>query len=349
MSQVLRQSTAVTVRIGPFMDATNGVTPETGITIAAADQAEILKAGGVATVTLDSANNLVAITGCDGWYDLDLGTDDTSLAGTLDIVIQDASVCLPVFARFIVMDAISYDAIYGETPTLLTARDIGQLYESTVLSPVSSQTNLTMNDSFSSTNNWQGNIVTIQQVSTGETVTRWVASTNHSTDLIVLNAAPTFTIIPGDIVRVESRIHPMYANNLYDAATGAEAVVIRADIKNYARVLARKDAAIAIDNATEHGAINANQGNGAGNYNNVTDSLEATDVASMWTTVLTEDYATLGAQGTAAQMMYTIQQFLTDADITGTTMTIRKRNGTTAAYTITLNSSTTPTDKNRAS
>lgn len=77
--------------------------------------------------------------------------------------------------------------------------------------------------------------------------------------------------------------------------------------------------------------------------------LAVSAVNEIWQTVLTEGYATLGGQGTASQILYTIQQFLTDADLSGTTMTIRQRNGTSAAYVIELDSATTPTDKNRTS
>jgi len=114
MSQILKQSTQVIVRIGPFMDSADAVTPETGITLAAADQAEALKAAGAATVDI-SGNTWAAVTGCGGWYDLTLSTTDTNTIGTLDIVIQDTSVCLPVFARFQVIEEAVYDALYASS------------------------------------------------------------------------------------------------------------------------------------------------------------------------------------------------------------------------------------------
>lgn len=126
MSQILRQSTQVIVRIGPFMDATNAVTPETGITLAAADQAEALKAAGAATADI-SGNTWAAVTGAGGWYDLTLTTTDTNTVGTLEIVIQDESVCLPVFARFQVIEEAAFDVMYAASapgaasPTNITA------------------------------------------------------------------------------------------------------------------------------------------------------------------------------------------------------------------------------------
>lgn len=112
--QVLRQSTQIIVRMGPFMDATDGVTPETGITLGAADQAEALKAAGAATVDISGAT-FAAVTGCDGWYDLTLTTGFTDTVGTLEIVIQDSSVTLGVFKQFQVIEEAVYDAMYAST------------------------------------------------------------------------------------------------------------------------------------------------------------------------------------------------------------------------------------------
>jgi len=107
----LKQSTAIDVRMGPFVDVGDGFTPETGVTIAASDEAEILKANGAATVTM--AGVFAAVTGCGGWYDYTLSTGDTDTVGELVIVMQDLSVYLPVFMRFFVVEEAVYDAMYG--------------------------------------------------------------------------------------------------------------------------------------------------------------------------------------------------------------------------------------------
>lgn len=112
MTQILRQSTQVVVRIGPFVDVADGFTPETGVTLSGADEAELLKAAGAATVSI-AGNTFAAITGADGWYDLTLSTTDTNTIGTLDVVVNDDSVCLPVFSRFQVIEEAAYDTIYA--------------------------------------------------------------------------------------------------------------------------------------------------------------------------------------------------------------------------------------------
>ncbi len=119
MTTILRQSTQIVVRVGPFMDATDGVTPETGITLGAADQAEVLKAAGAATVDI-SAATWAAVTGASGWYDLTLTTSHTDTIGELVVVVQDASVCLPVFARFQIVEEAAYDAIYAASASPAT-------------------------------------------------------------------------------------------------------------------------------------------------------------------------------------------------------------------------------------
>ena len=115
--QLLKQSTGVDVRIGPAVDATDAVTPETTLALGTADQAELLKHNGAATVDI-SARTFAAVTGCDGWYDLTLTTADTDTVGMVTIVVQDASLMLPIFKDFMVVPANAYDSLVGGTDTL---------------------------------------------------------------------------------------------------------------------------------------------------------------------------------------------------------------------------------------
>src|SRR3990167_9585452 len=102
MTQVLRQSTSVIVPIGPFVDVTDGFTPETGITLGAADEAEVLKHGSPTSVDI-AAPTWAAITGWRGHYGLTLTTSLTDTPGILKVGVQDDSVCLPVAAEFMVL------------------------------------------------------------------------------------------------------------------------------------------------------------------------------------------------------------------------------------------------------
>lgn len=116
MANILKQSTGIDVRVGPFVDATDAVSPETGVSLSTADQAELLKANGAATVDISGAT-WAAVTGADGWYDLTLTTSHTDTVGELVVVVQDASLCLPVHARFQVVEEAIYDALFAASAT----------------------------------------------------------------------------------------------------------------------------------------------------------------------------------------------------------------------------------------
>ena len=82
--QILKQSTQVIVRVGPFVDVGDGFTPQTDIGLAG-NEAELLKN---ASVEVDiSGRTFTAVTNCRGWYDLTLITGDTDTVGLLTVVV----------------------------------------------------------------------------------------------------------------------------------------------------------------------------------------------------------------------------------------------------------------------
>lgn len=105
-AQVLKQSTAVTVQIGPAVAASDGNTEVADLTIT---EIEISKAGGTfaapngsATLTLDD----------DGFYKLALTTSDTDTLGLLVVKVVDAT-AMTWGERYQVIAANAYDGIYG--------------------------------------------------------------------------------------------------------------------------------------------------------------------------------------------------------------------------------------------
>jgi len=64
---------------------------------------------------------------------------------------------------------------------------------------------------------------------------------------------------------------------------------------------------------------------------------------------LTEGYASDGAAATLPQLLYLILAALTEFSISGTTMTLKKLDGSTTAATLSLNDATSPTAVTRAS
>jgi hypothetical protein len=77
-------------------------------------------------------------------------------------------------------------------------------------------------------------------------------------------------------------------------------------------------------------------------------SLAADAVQEIWTTTLTEAYATDGSAFTPAQGLFMIWSALSEFAISGTTITAKKLDGSTTSMTFTLDSSTAPTSRTRA-
>jgi len=77
-------------------------------------------------------------------------------------------------------------------------------------------------------------------------------------------------------------------------------------------------------------------------------SLSNAGIDALFTRQLTESYAADGAAPTIAQALMLIQQMLGDFTITGTTLTVRKVDGSTTAASFTLNDTSAPTALTRA-
>ena len=79
-------------------------------------------------------------------------------------------------------------------------------------------------------------------------------------------------------------------------------------------------------------------------------AIGADAVADIWsTTALAESYASDGSTGTGAQLLYQIQQALTEFAISSTTLTVKRLDGSTTASTYTLDDASSPTSRTRAS
>ncbi len=101
----LKQSTAFSFRIGPFLDATDAAL-ETGLTIAQAN-IQISKNGGAFAQTSAAPT---ATHDVSGWYICPLTATDTNTPGQLTVQITLAGV-LPVWKDFTVLPAQVFDSI----------------------------------------------------------------------------------------------------------------------------------------------------------------------------------------------------------------------------------------------
>jgi hypothetical protein len=132
----LRQSTAVVIEFGPFLDKADGLALLSGL-VSAIDHAttgiKLSKNGG--TLAVRHATVTASSYDAHGCYKVTLDTTDTATLGTLRVIYTDPTTCLPVWQDFMVLTANAWDSTYGAAVmacnttqvggTAQTARDLG--------------------------------------------------------------------------------------------------------------------------------------------------------------------------------------------------------------------------------
>ena len=108
----LRQSTSQAIKIGPFIDATDGKTEETALSIAAADVRLSKDGGNYAASSSGGATHDEL-----GMYDKTLSTTDTNTVGELVVSVHDNANHLPVQHRYWVLEERVYDLLFGASAT----------------------------------------------------------------------------------------------------------------------------------------------------------------------------------------------------------------------------------------
>ena len=108
MTRFLKQSTAVDVVVGAFVDDTDGKTVETALTLSQAD-CQLSKNGG-AVAQKNDATSATHLGG--GHYKVPLNTTDTNTLGQLRLYINESG-ALPVWADFMVVTANIYDSLFS--------------------------------------------------------------------------------------------------------------------------------------------------------------------------------------------------------------------------------------------
>lgn len=108
MALFLKQSTAVDIGLGPFLDDTDGKTAETALTITQPDIR--LKKNGGAWAQKNAAQTLSHEEA--GWYAVSLDSTDTNTLGVLIVAIHETG-ALPVWEKFQVVPANVYDSLVG--------------------------------------------------------------------------------------------------------------------------------------------------------------------------------------------------------------------------------------------
>lgn len=111
MALILKQSTAVDVLIGPFVDVTDGASSEVGESpsVKLSKNGQALAAKNDGTTPAHDA---------DGYYNCELDATDTNTVGQLVATIAKSATALPVRHEFYVVEEATYDFLYaaGATP-----------------------------------------------------------------------------------------------------------------------------------------------------------------------------------------------------------------------------------------
>lgn len=302
MTVFLKAATAATVLIGPFVDNVDGYTPETALTITAAEVLISKNGGALAAKNEASA----ASHSSNGYYAVSLDTVDTEDGGALKIVVNESG-AFPVWMDCAVLTADAWNALFDGRAMLA---NVSQWNGTNIAAPdTAGYPKVTIKDGAGA-----GELDTASgKVS--------VATGGITAGSFAAGAIDAAAIATGAID----------ADAIADSAIDAGAIATGA-------ITAAKFAAGAIDAAAiATGAIDA-------------DALAADVVNDVFMgTALTEAYAADGSAATPAQLLYMIWALLAEKSVSGTTVTVKKLDGSTAAMTFTLNDGTNPTSITRAS
>ena len=128
----LRQNTATRVTVGPFLDKTDGFTPEIALTATNEALTFVVDDAGVPTLVIDTTatgsggdNDFVHITNDNaGYYDLELTAAQTNYVGRASLSIQYLTDHLPVFHTYMIVPANVYDSFFGTSYLLVDIEKI---------------------------------------------------------------------------------------------------------------------------------------------------------------------------------------------------------------------------------
>lgn len=331
----LRQSTSQIIRFGPFLDSTDGVTPETSLTIAQADMQ--LSKDGAAFAQKNASGNATHDT--DGWYSTTLNTTDTATAGVLEIQINVTG-SLPVWKTYFILTATAYDALQTGTfnnlgGTAQTADHTAGIADIPTVSEFNARTLL-------SASYFDPAADTVANVTT-------VATTTTNTDMRGTDSANT--VVPPSVAQFNARtiLSASYALeasiaalNNFDPANDAVA-----NVTLVATTTTNTDM-VGTDNAMLASSYTAPDNAGITQTQTDIANLNDISVTQILTTQMTESYSADGVAPTLAQSLFLTMQNLQDYSYAGVTQTVKKLDGMATAATYTLNDAINPTSKTRA-
>jgi hypothetical protein len=287
-------------------------------------------------------------------------------------------------ARYmIVVSSITVD---GQTVSFVAATfEIGypDAMINTTIATLSTQTSFTLTAGPAEDNALNGCAVIIHDIASAVQLGMGlITAYTGSTKTVTLAAGVSFTAAAGDNISIlRPVLLPTTLGRTLDVSSGGEAGLDWANIGsptssqpdvnvekwNATAVPAEHTAGypiVTIKDGTGTGEIDTNAG-AVVNVTTVTNltnaptngdltatmkaSVNAEVVDVLRTDTIPDSYSTDGSQPTIAQAVMAILQFLTEKAVSGTTVTVKKPDGSTTAMTFTLDSSTDPTSITRAS
>ena len=120
--QWLKQSTAVTIQLGPAVDASDGVSEETGLDAGSPEPTVYVSKNGAAFAA--RAGTSFAADGF-GWYRVGLAAGDVDTLGRLVVMLRDPATHLPVWLGFMVVPANVWDSLFGADRLQVDLREFG--------------------------------------------------------------------------------------------------------------------------------------------------------------------------------------------------------------------------------
>jgi len=327
---IIKQSTAYTFRLGPFLDETDGKTAETGLTISQAD-VRLSKAGGnFAQKNESSSSSHDEI----GFYICALDTTDTNTCGELMVAVHESG-ALPVLKTFQVVEEHIYAALYAASAAAFDANqrvDVSQIEGSDATDQINAACDasiVTYNLDHLMKTAVASNTDMTTEVTDGSVLSNLMTKTGDTSDYAY--ATDSLEALGEDVDTILADTNELQA----DWADGGRLDTI-------------VDSILTDTGTTLDGKINTIDG--------IVDSILVDTgttldgkLNSLWTTAITESYASDGAAATPAQLLYMVWCAVHEFSISSTTITGKKLDGSTTAMTWTINSASEPTSRTRAS
>lgn len=233
MAGWLRQSTEITLRIGPFLDRKDGVTEEVAL---AGSGTEISKAGAAF-----AAGPTLGTHDAEGWYLVTLTAPHLNTLGSLRMKVQNSAIHLPVWESWMVLSANVYDSLVAGSDVL----DVSVTQLAGVAQSLTDLKDFADDGYDPSTNKVQGVVLV-------DTLTTYTGNTLQTGDSFARLGAPAGASVSADVAAADDATLAAIAalNNLSAAQVNAEVDTALADVGVTTTVTGRIDAAISTRLAT---------------------------------------------------------------------------------------------------